>query len=107
MDQSQYVSRQVKDALKDSARYLEAECSEFVSLTHLAQRAAEDSANVLLLRIQFFEALKDRIRALSQLQARFVDSREAFRACPANLLLEGIREGKAVFACFLWFTAYR
>lgn len=107
MDQSQYVSGQVKDTLKDSARYLDAQCSEFVSLTHLAHRAADDSANVLLLRIHFFEALDDRINVLSQLRSRFVDSRKAFCARPTNLLLEGIREGKAEFLFFLWFTAHR
>jgi hypothetical protein len=107
VDKSQYVSSQIKDALKDSARYLDAQCSEFVNLTHLAHRAADDSANVLLLRIHFFEALDDRINVLSQLRSSFVDSREAFRARPTNLLLEGIREGKAECLFFLWFTAHR
>jgi hypothetical protein len=106
VDQSQYVSAQVKDTLQDCARYLDAQCSESVNLTHLHRRAAGDSADVFLLRIQFFEALEDRIKVLSQLRDRFMDSRKAFRARPTNLLLEGIREGEAAFLFFLWFAAH-
>ena len=92
------MSIQAKETLRECTRYLEAECSKFVNLTQLAHRAAGDSTDVLLLRIRFFEALDDRIKELSQLRSRFVESRKAFRAQPTNLLLEGIREGKQHFS---------
>jgi hypothetical protein len=95
-DQSQYVSVQVKESLRECKRHLEAECSKFVDLTHLAHRAADSSKNVLHSRIAFFEALDNRIQELSQLRLRFAESRKAFRAQPSNLLLEGIREGTHV-----------
>jgi len=97
-DQSPYVSIQVKETLRECTRRLEAECSKFVNLTQLAHRAAGDSTDVLLWRIRFFEALDDRIKELSQLRSRFVESRKAFRAQPTNLLLEGIREGEHHFS---------
>jgi hypothetical protein len=55
---------------------------------------------VLHLRIRFFEALGDRINALSQLRSRFVASRDAFRARPIKFLLDGIEEGKSHKASF-------
>lgn len=44
--------------------------------------------------MEFFAALDRRIEELSQLRSSFVESRDAFRAQPTKLLLEGIRESK-------------
>lgn len=49
---------------------------------------------MLLWRIRFFDALDDRIQELSQLRARFVDSRRAFREQPSNLLTGEIRSAR-------------
>jgi hypothetical protein len=56
--------------------------------------AASESANVLLSRIRFFEALDDRIHQISVLRERFVDSRKTFREKPTKLLAGSIRDGK-------------
>jgi len=103
---SQYVTAQVKNTLRDCTRHLEAECNKLANLTHLGHRAAEYTRDVLCLRIKFFEALDRRIDELSQLRSNFVESRDAFRAQPAKLLLEGIRESKRRFRAFFSFIAY-
>jgi len=97
---SQYVPAQVKDTLRDCTRLLEAECKKLTDLTHLGHRAAEYSTNVLSLRIDFFMALDRRIEELSQLRSSFDESREAFRAQPTKLLLEGIHRSKQSFRAF-------
>ena len=97
---SQYVTAQVKNTLRDCTRHLEAECNKLANLTHLGHRAAEYTRDVLCLRIKFFEALDRRIDELSQLRSNFVESRDAFRAQPTKLLLEGIRESKRCFRAF-------
>ena len=93
-DSSQHVAVKVKDILRDCTRHLEAECNKLANLTHLGHRAAEYSRDVLYLRMEFFAALDRRIEELSQLRSSFVESRDAFRAQPTKLLLEGIRESK-------------
>jgi len=55
------VSDQIKANLRECKRKLEAECLKLENLTSLVQGAADDSANVLLWRIRFFDALGDRI----------------------------------------------
>jgi len=97
---SQYVTAQVKNTLRDCTRHLEAECNKLANLTHLGHRAAEYSRDVLYLRMKFFAALDRRIEELSQLRSSFVESRDAFRAQPTKLLLEGIRESKRSFRTF-------
>ncbi len=94
VDQSPYVSAQIKASLRDCTRHLEAECAKLEHLTQLARRAAHDASNVLRWRIRFFEALDDRILELSQLRARFVDSRQAFHEQLANLLAGEIRNAR-------------
>ena len=93
-DQSPYVSAQVKATLRECTRYLEAECVNLEHLIQLAHRAAQDASNVLRWRIRFFDALDDRISELSQLRARFGDSRRAFHEQPNNLLAGEIRDAK-------------
>jgi hypothetical protein len=93
-DQSPYVSAQVKASLRECTRRLEAECANLEHLTQLARRAAKDASNVFLWRIRFFDALDDRIEELSQLRARFVDSRRAFREQPNSLLAGEIRDAR-------------
>jgi hypothetical protein len=93
-DQSPYVPAQVKASLKECTRRLEAECAKLEHLTQLAHRAAQDASNVIRWRIRFFDALDDRILELSQLRARFVDSRRAFREQPNNLLTGEIRHAR-------------
>jgi hypothetical protein len=88
------VSDQIKANLRECSRKLGAECLKLENLTKLVQGAADDSANVLLWRIRFFDALGDRISELSRLRAGFIDSRRAFCEQPKNLLAEGIRDGK-------------
>jgi hypothetical protein len=94
VDQSPYVSAQVKATLRECTRQLEAECATFKHLTQLAHRAANDAANVLRSRTHFFEALNDRILELSRLRESFVDSRRAFHRNPTELLTEEIRNCK-------------
>jgi hypothetical protein len=94
VDQSPYISAQIKASIRDCTRKLEAECATLRHLTQLAHRAATDASNVLRWRIRFFDALDERILELSQLRARFVDSRRAFHDQPANLLAGEIRNGK-------------
>ncbi|KAI0294065.1 hypothetical protein B0F90DRAFT_1342791 [Multifurca ochricompacta] len=60
----------------------------------LAHRATHDSATVLRSRILFSEALDDRIRELSQLRERFVNSRQIFREKPVKLLAGSIRDAR-------------
>ena len=94
-DQSPYVSAHVKASLRECTRHLDAECAKLEHLTQLAHRAAQYGSSVLSRRIHFFDAaLDDRILELSQLRARFVDSRRAFRQQPNNLLTEAIRDAK-------------
>ena len=45
-------------------------------------------------RIRFFDALDNRILELSQIRARFVDSRRAFHEQPNNLLTGEIRSAR-------------
>ena len=94
VDQSPYISAQIKASIRDCTRKLEAECATLRHLTQLAHRAATDASNVLRWRIRFFDALDERILELSQLRARFVDSRRAFHDQPANLLAGETRNGK-------------
>jgi hypothetical protein len=91
VDQSPYVSAQVKASLRECIRHLEAECANLEHLTQLSHRAAHDASNVLRWRIRFFEALDDRIQELSQLGTRFLDSRRTFHEQPNNRLAEAIR----------------
>ena len=93
-DTSSSVQTQTKLTLSDCLGRLDAECSQIVTLTQLAQRAASESANVLLSRIRFFEALDDRIHQISALRERFVASRKTFREKPTKLLAGSIRDGK-------------
>jgi hypothetical protein len=93
-DKSPYVSAQVKASLRECTRCLEAECAKLEHLTQLAHRAAQDASNVLLWRIRFFDALDDRILELSQLRARFVESRRAFRQQPNDILAGEIRNAR-------------
>ena len=88
------MSADIKRKLNVCTCQLEAECSQLGTLKRLAQRAANESANVLLSRIRFFEALDDRIRGLSQIRERFLDSRRYFREKPAKLLAWNIRDGE-------------
>lgn len=99
-DPSHYVTDKVKDTLRVCTRHLEAECNKLANLTHLGHRAAEYSRDVLYLRMKFFAALDRRIEELSQLRSSFVESRDAFRAQPTKLLLEGIRESERSFRAF-------
>jgi hypothetical protein len=92
--QSPYVSAEVKESLRECTCYLELECAELERLTQLAHRAAQDASNVLRWRIRFFDALDDRILELSQLRARFGDSRRAFREQPKTLLTGEIRNAR-------------
>jgi hypothetical protein len=101
VDQSPYVSAQIKAILKDCARQLEAECATLKHMTQLAHRAANDASNVLHWRIRFFKALDDRILELSRLREGFVDSRRAFRDQPTNLLTGEIRNGKQRYSVLL------
>lgn len=96
-ENSQYVTPQVKDALRDCMHNLEAECNELTKLTHLGHRAAEYSKKALYLRMQFFNVLERRIEELSQLRSNFAESRDAFKAQPTRLLLEGIHGSKQSF----------
>jgi uncharacterized membrane protein YccC len=91
---SNCIHAQTKQILSGSLGQLEAECTRVVTLTNLAQRAASESAHVLLSRIRFFEALDDRINQISALRERFVDSRKTFREKPTKLLAGSIRDGK-------------
>lgn len=91
---SSNVYAQTKQKLSGILGQLEAECTRIETLTNLAQRAASESANVLLSRICFFEALDDRIKQISALRERFVDSRKTFREKPTKLLAGSIRDGK-------------
>jgi hypothetical protein len=93
-DQSPYISAQVKATLKECTGRLDAECANLEHLTQLAHRAAQDASDVLRFRIRFFDALDDRIVELSQLRARFVDSRRAFHEQPNNLLTGEIRNSR-------------
>ncbi|KAH9049770.1 hypothetical protein EDB83DRAFT_1386545 [Lactarius deliciosus] len=93
-NRSPFVQAQTKKKLSDLRGRLDAECSQIVTLTRLAHRAASESANVLLSRIRFFEALDDRIRQISALRERFVDSRKTFREKPTKLLAGSIRDAK-------------
>ena len=106
---SNSVFTQTKQKLSGSLGQLEAECTRVVTLTDLAQRAASESANVLLSRIRFFEALDDRIHQISALRERFVDSRKTFREKPTKLLAGSIRDGKlptsALLFCRILMTA--
>ncbi|KAH9954572.1 hypothetical protein BC827DRAFT_954965 [Russula dissimulans] len=88
------VPDQVKENLKQCTRQLEDECSKSTKLTQLVHRAANDSRNVLLSRIRFLDSLEGRINELSQLRAKFIDSRRAFREQPNRLLTELIREAR-------------
>jgi hypothetical protein len=97
VDQSPYVSAQVKESLRECTRHLEAECAKLEHLTQLAHRAAQDASNVLRWRIRFFDALDDRIQELSQLRARFVKSRQSFYDQPNNLLSGEIRNARGRF----------
>lgn len=91
---STYISVQVKTSLRECTRKLQAECAKLRHLTQLAHRAAHDATNVLRSRISFFEALDNRIRELSRLRARFVESRQAFHGQPSELLRGEIRNCK-------------
>ncbi len=93
-NRSPFVQAQTKKKLSGRLGQLDAECSQIVTLTRLAHRAASESANVLLSRIRFFEALDDRIRQILALRERFVDSRKTFREKPTRLLAGSIRDGK-------------
>ncbi|KAH9058079.1 hypothetical protein EDB87DRAFT_1685725 [Lactarius vividus] len=93
-NRSPFVQTQTKKKLSDLRGRLDAECSQIVTLTRLAYRAASESANVLLSRIRFFEALDERIRQISALRERFVDSRRTFREKPTKLLAGSIRDAK-------------
>jgi hypothetical protein len=93
-DQSRGVSAQDKACLRECTRHLEAECAKLEHLTQLAHRAAQDASNVLRSRIHFFYALNDRIQELSELRAKFVDSRQAFHEQPNNRLAGEIRGAK-------------
>ena len=91
---SPYVPDDIKRRLNACMCQLEAECSQLEILRRLAERAANESANVLLSRIRFFEALDDRIRGLSKIREGFRKSRQYFRENPARLLAWNIREGE-------------
>lgn len=91
---SNCIHAQTKQILSGSLGQLEAECTRVVTLTNLAQRAASESAHVLLSRIRFFEALDDRINQISALRERFVDSRKTFREKPTKLLAGSIRDAR-------------
>jgi hypothetical protein len=93
-NRSPFVQTATKQRLSNLLGQLDAECSRVVHLTGLAQSAAGGSANVLLSRIRFFDALDERIRQISALRRRFVDSRDDFREKPAKALVGSIRDGK-------------
>lgn len=93
-NKSPFVQAQTKQKLSDHLGQLDAECSQIATLAGLAHRAASGSADVLLSRIRFFEALDDRIRQISALRERFVDSRKTFREKPTRLLAGSIRDAK-------------
>lgn len=99
MDQSPYLSHQVKADLRECKRQLDAECAKLAELTQLARRAATDAENVMRSRVNFFEAVDGRILELSQIRARFVDSRQIFREQPNKLLTQGIQDGKLNLQC--------
>ena len=93
-NRSPFVQPRTRQRLCNLLARLDALCGQIVTLTGLAQRAAGESASVLLSRIRFFEALDDRIRQISTLRERFVESRETFRKKPTRLLAGSIRAGK-------------
>jgi hypothetical protein len=101
VDQSPYVSAQIKAILRDCTRQLDSECATLKHMTELARRAANDASDVLHWRIRFFKALDDRILELSRLREGFVDSRRAFRDQPTNLLTGEIRNGKQLYSVLL------
>jgi len=94
VDQSPYVSAQIKASLRECNRNLEAECANLQHLTQLAHRAARDASYVLRWRARFFDRLHERILELSRLRAGFDGSRQAFHERVSNLLTGEIRNAK-------------
>ena len=94
VDQSPYVSAEIKATLRECTRQLEAEYATLKHMTQLAHHAANDASNVFRSRIRFFEALDDRTLELSRLRERFGDSRRAFLGNPTELLTGEIQNCK-------------
>ncbi|KAF8263269.1 hypothetical protein EI94DRAFT_607704 [Lactarius quietus] len=88
---SQFLRTYTKQALSDYLGQLDAECSRVVTLTHLAQKVASESANVLLSRVRFFD---DRIHQISafRLRERFVDSAKPSAKGQPSFLARRIRD---------------